>query len=103
MPTYTQKKGKFYEWGIYVADEWLTPGGVLGYRLLHKYNPENREVKATISLSMAAELTIDNTEDFDIFVLGAMAELSDDRKAPDDITYESVLQLAERIRESLVE
>jgi hypothetical protein len=32
-----------------------------------------------------------------------MAELSDGGKAPENITYERVLRLAEQIRESLVE
>jgi hypothetical protein len=100
---HTQKGGKFYEWSIYVADKQPSPNSVLGYGLLHRYNPESREVNAKISLSMAAELTIEKAEEFDTFVLGAMAELSDDGRAPADVAYEGVLELVEQIRESLVE
>ena len=48
-------------------------------------------------------ILIETAENFDWWVLGAMAELSDDGKAPEDITYQTVLQLAEQIRKSLVE
>ncbi len=40
-------------------------------------------------------------EEVDTWVLGAMAELSDNGKPPEGIIYESVLQLARQIRESL--
>lgn len=101
---YTQKAGEFYEWGIYVPAAELKPefSQMLVYRLLYRDNIE-REVKGKFSLSTSAELIIKNAEDFDTFVLGAMAELSDDGKAPEDITYEAVLQLAEQIRQLLAQ
>ena len=39
-------------------------------------------------------------QEFDVWVRGAMAELSDDGKAPESVTYQNVLQLAEKIRNS---
>ncbi|MHC4155750.1 MAG: hypothetical protein ACYST6_12620 [Planctomycetota bacterium] len=100
---HTRKEGKFYEWAVYVPDSMVTPAGVWGYRLLHKSNMPEHEVKGSLSILMTAELTIENQEDFATFVLGAMAELSDDGKAPENVTYEGVLQLAEEIRASLSE
>ena len=100
---HTKKKGKFYEWSIYVADKQVSPSKVLGYSLVHRYNPENRVIKAKISISTTATLIIDNAEDFDTFVLGSMAELSDDGRVPEELSYENVLQLAQQIRNSLSE
>jgi hypothetical protein len=48
-----------------------------------------------------ADLLIETQEDFDMWVLGAMAELSDAGIAPEHVTYESVLELAEKVRDSL--
>jgi len=47
--------------------------------------------------------SIETSEDFDEWVLGAMAELSDDGKAPEGFTYDEVLELAEEIRASMEE
>ena len=100
---HTKKKDKFYEWSIYVADRQVSPSKVLGYSLVHRYNPENRVIKAKISISTTATLIIDNAEDFNTFVLGAMAELSDDGQVPEELSYENVLQLAQQTRNSLSE
>ena len=101
----TQKAGKFYEWAIYLPPEELKPAYTpfLSYLLEYRHNIENREVRGKLRLSTAAELTIDNVEDFDMFVRGAMAELSDDEEAPEHVTYENVLRVVEQIRESSVE
>ncbi len=40
-------------------------------------------------------------DEFDTFVRGAMAELSDEGKAPEYVTYQKVLQLTKKIRNSL--
>ena len=45
-------------------------------------------------------LTID-ADEFDFWVRGAMAECSDDGKAPDFVTYDYVMNLADTIRNSL--
>lgn len=39
--------------------------------------------------------------EFDLFVREAMAELSDDGKAPEHVTYENVMRWAKEIRASL--
>ena len=49
-------------------------------------------------MSVDYGLSIKTKEDFDTWVLGAMADLSSEGKAPEDVTYENVLQLARQIR-----
>ncbi|HCO96178.1 MAG TPA: hypothetical protein DIU00_19925 [Phycisphaerales bacterium] len=99
--TFTRKKGKFYEWGIYVSDE-NTPerNTFAGYEVISKYNfgPRPFFDGRPHSLGQDHELTINSEQEFDIWVRGAMAELSDDGKAPESIIYKNVLQLAEKIR-----
>jgi outer membrane lipoprotein-sorting protein len=101
--TCTQKAGKFIEWSLYVPDG-TPPASVrqLGCDALYRFNVDP-EPKWGIGLTVDCMLPIEVAKDFDKWVLGAMAELSDDGKAPEDVTYESVLQLAEQIRKSLVE
>ena len=98
---YTQKAGKFYEWAVYVPGKSPSLIGRNGYRLLHRCNLEDRQVRA--GLAIGDLFIISDADDFDTFVLGAMAELSDDGTAPENVTYESVLQLAEQVRESLAQ
>ncbi len=104
--TFTRKKGRFYEWGIYVSDE-NTPerNTFWTYEVISKYNfgPRPFFDGRPGSLGPEHELTIHSEQEFDIWVRGAMAELSDDGKAPDYVTYENVLQLTEKIRNSLQE
>ena len=103
---YTRKADRlprFMEWSLFVPDgrpPWSVKG--LGYDVICNFNLE-REPPWIINLNVPPGLTIKSTEDFNKWVLGAMAELSDDGKAPENITYERVLRLAEQIRESLVE
>jgi len=100
--TYTQKAGKFIEWSLYVPDG-TSPASVrqLGCDVLYRFNLDH-EPKWRIGLTVDC-MPIEAVEDFGKWVLGAMSELSDDGKAPENITYERVLRLAEQIRESLVE
>ena len=100
---YSKKAGKFYEWGIYVPDQApFSRIELVNYQALIRFNPPGR-VKGSIGLGISRDLTIENEHDFNTWVLGAMVELSDNGKAPEDVTYESVLQLAKWIRKSLVE
>ena len=98
---YTQKDGRFIVWGLYVP-ETGSPGRLPQYiykglcrfteqpeRPLEKSNPFNS--------------TRLRPDEFDEFVLAAMAELSDDGKVPEGVTYERVLDLAEQIRKELKE
>lgn len=104
--TFTRKKGKFYEWGIYASDE-KTPerNTFAGYEIISKYNfgPRPFFDGRPGSLGQDHELAINSEEEFDIWVRGAMAELSDDGNAPESITYENVMQLAGKIRNTFNE
>jgi len=99
---YTSKADKFYEWGLYLPPKELDPActQLLSYSLEYRDNTENPHVGGGLRLSTGADLTIENPEDFNTFVRGAMAELSDDEKAPEHVTYENVLRLVEQIRGS---
>ena len=97
--TFTRKKGKFYEWGIYVPDEKAPERNTFGgYKVISKYNFGPRPFFDGRPYLLGQELIINSEQEFDIWVRGAMAELSDDGKAPESITYKNVLQLAEKIR-----
>ena len=52
-------------------------------------------------LGVTNDIRIRNSNDFDALVRGAMAELSDDGQAPDHVTYEQVMELSKKLRESL--
>ena len=102
---YTQKEDKFYEWTIYVPMEdisstTLSKDTILNIRL----SPEIREhpeiAEMNSFLKNRSLLTI-KPHEFEEFVLGAMAELSDDGKVPAGITYDGVLELAKQIRASI--
>ncbi len=101
---YTQKAGKFYEWGIYVAPAKMPDrSSFVCYTLVKKTGvaDQGSASRPRVSEPLAEEVEIRSEEDFNTLVLGAMAELSADGKAPEGVTYESVLRLAEQIRESL--
>lgn len=100
---HTHKDGIFYEWTLYVPDE-KPPArtSLLGYNLNVTYQVDESKFGNRLG-NLSEDLAIDGDSDFDTWVRGAMAWLSDDRTAPEHVTYENVLQLAERIRESLVQ
>jgi len=99
---FTQKKGKFYEWGIYVPDKKAPERDTFqNYKIISKFNGvEPRRFGGRPNL-IGQELAINSEEEFDTWVRGALAELSDDGKAPEHITYKNILQLAAKIRSSL--
>jgi hypothetical protein len=100
--TFTRKKGKFYEWGIYVPDEEAPERNTFGgYKVISKYNFGPRPFFDGRPYLLGQELIINSEQEFDIWVRGAMAELSDDGKAPNYVTYENVLRLVEQIRSGL--
>jgi hypothetical protein len=100
--TCTQKNGKFYEWGIYVPDKKAPERDTFqNYKIISKFNGvEPRRFGGRPNL-IGQELAINSEQEFDTWVRGAMAELSDDGKAPEQITYKNILQLAAKIRSSL--
>jgi len=97
--TFTKKKDWYYEWALYVSEKHFQPTNEISlYRMLCSFNLfNNQEPKVGNPIP---ENKIEKN-DFDTFVLGAMAELSDENHAPEGITYESVIQLAQEIRLSL--
>ena len=98
---YTQKDEIFYEWSLYVPDKKPpTRNSLLGYNLNIKYQVDENAFGDRPG-SLGEDLVIDTNKDFNTWVLGAIAELSDDEKVPVHVTYENVLQLAKRIRDSL--
>jgi hypothetical protein len=98
---FTKKAGWYYEWALYVSEGQspkITDGG--WYRMLCRFNlptEQHPEVGNPIPQNRIY------LGEFDMFVRSAMAELSDDGKVPENVTYEGVLQLAEEIRASLSE
>jgi len=100
---FTQKNGEFIEWGLYIPDS-LPPtrSQMTDYNVLYRFNLEPQP-KWRIGSTVDYGILIETSEDFDEWVLGAMAELSDDGKAPEGFTYDEVLELAEEIRASMEE
>lgn len=100
---YTQKAGRFIEWSLYVPDGTpATSVRQLGCDVLYRFNMEPKP-KWRIGLTVNCSLLIGGAEDFDKWVLGAMAELSDEGTAPAAITYQRVLALAKQVRQTSAE
>ncbi len=97
---YTQKDGIFYEWTLYVPDE-KPPArnSLLGYNLNVIYQVDESKF-GDRSSNLMEDLAIDADSDFDTWVRGAMAWLSDDGMAPEQVNYNNVLRLVEQIRRS---
>lgn len=97
--TYTRKADQFTEWSLYVPDG-PPPASVRssGYDVLYRFNMGNHQPKWVLGLNAEYGVPIETAEDFDKWVLGAMAELSDDGKAPEHVTYDRVLLVIEQLR-----
>jgi len=100
---HTKKNDIHYEWSIYIPDsepprKSYHNRGVVLYDAMLRRNPDDGQTRM---MGLTPDTTINSSEEFDALVLGAMAELSDDGRPPEGITYESVLDLACQIRESL--
>ncbi len=99
---YTYKDGNFYEWSLYVPDSKPpSRSSLVAYELSVKYKVD-KDRFGTRPGNLSEDIVIDSSYDFDTWVLGAMAELSDDGKAPEHVTYEDVLRLASQIRNSFI-
>jgi hypothetical protein len=102
---YSQKNGKFIEWAIYIPNKKVKAREVLPKcEIILGMDPENRKWRHSRYNSGRLGLSylfIQQEDDFDSFVRGAMAELSDSGAAPENVTYDSVLELAEDIRASM--
>jgi len=99
---FTRKQGHFAEWGLYVPNG-TPPADVqaTGYEMLCRWNREFPQHFTMDDMTVKPEFTIDTPTEFDEWVLGAMADLSDDGQAPADVTYQKVIDLAQRVRTSV--
>jgi hypothetical protein len=69
----------------------------LGYDVLWRFNVASAP-NGGMGLRAAYGVPIKTADDFDKWVRGAMAELSDSGTAPDQVTYQNVSQLIEKTR-----
>ncbi|MGD8499611.1 MAG: hypothetical protein PVJ86_03135 [Phycisphaerales bacterium] len=101
----TEKDGRFYEWAIFVPNKDVDASRVLRRSKVRiGLHPDNREgVEGQESNDFYVETVVIQEDGFDLFVRGAMAELSDERVAPAYVTYENVLKLSADIRASMEE
>ena len=94
---HTQKNGWFYEWAFYIPHSDPIPKGTpdVGYRQLCEFNL--KEPQESSRGNFMDDYWIEPSE-FDMFVRGAMGELSDDGKAPEYVTHDYLLKLCEQVR-----
>lgn len=99
---FTRKQGRFAEWGLYVPNG-PPPADVqaTGYKMLYRWNLEFAQHFVIDDMTVKPEFTIETAEEFDEWVLGAMGELADDGTAPENLTYQKVIDLAQQIRTSI--
>jgi hypothetical protein len=76
---------------------------MLNYDFIFRNNTTRELDVNSLGSSVRPELTIKNQQDFETFVLGAMAELSNDGNIPEQITYEKVLRLSDQLYDSLTQ
>ena len=87
-----------YLWGLYVPEQTgLDPGNT--YSICHETNVENKKIKA--HLGAGATITIEDSQDYELYVLGQISDCSDPNADLPNLTYEGTLKLAEQIREAL--
>ncbi|MDH4241457.1 MAG: hypothetical protein OEW48_18005, partial [Phycisphaerae bacterium] len=67
------------------------------YDLIYRFNFQPEPNWRTSPIVFDHGIVIESGEDFDKWVLGAMAELSDSGVPPQDLTYEGVLALSKQI------
>jgi hypothetical protein len=94
----TRKADRFTEWTLYVPSG-TAPASAResGYDVLYRFNLDPQP-SAGFGLRVGYGVPINTAEDFDAWVRGAMAELSDGGVAPETITYQKVVDLARRLR-----
>ena len=94
---YTYKKGQFIEWSLYVPDG---PPPLhyeeTRYDLIYRFNFQPEPNWRTSPIVFDHGIVIESSEDFNKWVLGAMAEFSDSGLPPQDLTYEGVLALSKQ-------
>jgi hypothetical protein len=100
---YTKKNGEFYEWAIYIPTKYIDSkySDMLNYDFIFRNNTTRELDVNSLGSSVRPELTIKNQQDFETYLLGAMAEMSNDGNIPEQITYEKVLKLSGQLYDSL--
>lgn len=96
---FTKKNRWYYEWALYVPSRPLPSSkGHLLYHMLCRFNLANGQPPQVGNPLPDNKI---KANEFDLFVREAMAELSDDGKAPEHVTYENVMRWANEARTSL--
>jgi len=96
---HTKKEDRYFEWSIYVPqNETPTRESIMGYQVVHRYNTNKEKVVGSITLSVSEDIQINTEEDFSTWVLGALKELSDDERLPNNINYKSIQHLVDALR-----
>ena len=99
---HTVKKGKFHEWGLYVPVGEIRPEypEAVSYSFVYEDNANKANGNTPSSYGGWVEFTVKNEKDFDTWIRGAMAELSDNGSVPEDVTFESVTTVIDSLRAS---
>jgi hypothetical protein len=96
--TWTRKADRFTEWSLYVpTGAALATVRPASYSVLYRLNIASA-ANAQFGMTVDSAVPIKTAEDFDKWVGGALAELSDNGKAPEPLVYQKVTELAQRLR-----
>ena len=96
---WTVKDDQLCEWAIYIPNKEVDVGEVL-HRcdIVIGMDPENRTWRKVKRYRLDNNTMVIYDDEFDTFVLGAMAELSNDGIVPEHVTHENILELAKKLR-----
>ena len=98
----TELNGEFYEWSLYVpTSEIPFYEGIRNYAPFIKRHPGGWKDPANYRTKRTFGIFTIRSNEFDTYIRGAMAELSDDGVVPEHVTYENVVKLTEEIRASM--
>jgi hypothetical protein len=99
----TEKGKRWYEWSLYIPDKEPPPvNAVLDYRIHYRLNVNRtKDIDNSVKqIAIPDPIHVETEDDFNIFVLGAMAERSDGGLVPEYVNYENILRLANQLRKS---
>jgi len=97
----TRQAGTPYEWSLYVPTrDFPCPGGTRSYAPLVERYPDGWQSEDTRRSDWLLNSFTLGADEFEAFVLGAMAELNDGQAAPGYVTGAFVRQLVDQIRAS---
>jgi hypothetical protein len=102
----TEQGKRWYEWSLYIPDKEPPPvNAVLNYRIHRRLHVKRtKDIENSINqIAVGEPQEIKTEEDFNTFVLGAMAKRSDGGFIPEHVNYENILRLTKQLRESLAQ